>query len=102
MVYIHNNTRFEWDDDKNAANINRHGIQFFTATLVFDDLNRVDLYDDNHSESEDRYKTIGMINGETIVLSVIYTPRGESIRIISARKATKTERSLYNDYINNL
>jgi len=100
MVHIHNGTRFEWDDDKNAANIRKHGIQFKTAALVFDDVNFIELYDTEHFESEDRYKAIGTINGETIVLTVIYTPRDESIRIISARKATNTERGLYYDYIN--
>lgn len=102
MIHIHNGTQFEWDDDKNAANVKKHGIRFKLAALVFDDIDRIEIYDTEHSETEDRYKTIGIIDGEALTLTVIYTPRDNSIRIISARKATSTERSLYNDYINNL
>ena len=97
MVYVHNNTCFEWDDDKNAANITKHGIQFLTAALVFDDDNRLEIFDDEHSDYEDRYITIGMIEEEAIIAMVVYTPRNNSIRLISARKANKKERELYYD-----
>lgn len=59
---------------------------------------RLELYDDVHSDTEDRYITIGEINGVAIIVFVVYTERGNAIRLISARKATKQERRAYYDY----
>ena len=84
---------FEWDDEKNKINFAKHGIDFETAMLVFNDLQRIEIYDMEHSKEEDRY-TIGMVND---VIFVVYTERKENIRLISARIATKTERSIYYD-----
>ena len=89
--------RFEWDDQKERANIRKHGIDFSTAALVFNDENRIDLYDEIHSESEDRYITIGEVGGITYVVFVVYTEREDVIRLISARLATESERRLYYD-----
>lgn len=86
--------RFEWDEDKNQRNFEKHGIDFETAMLVFNDMQRIEIYDFEHSTEEDRYNTIGMVND---VLFVVYTERKDNIRLISARLATKTERSLYYD-----
>ena len=69
-------------------------IAFETAMLVFNDLQRIEIYDLEHSTSEDRYNTIGMVHD---VLFVVYTERKENIRLISARIATKKERSIYLD-----
>ena len=85
---------FEWDEEKNKLNKRKHGIDFETAMLVFNDLQRIEIYDMEHSTSEDRYNTIGMVHD---VLFVVYTERKENIRLISARIATKTERSIYFD-----
>lgn len=85
---------FEWDEEKNQINIMRHGIDFETAMLVFNDLERIEIYDVEHSIDEDRYNTIGMVHD---VLFVVYTERKNNIRLISARLATKTERSIYYD-----
>ena len=82
----------EWDASKNATNIRKHHIDFADAALVFSDANRVELYDVTHSNSEDRYIAIGMVND---VLFVVYTERGKSIRIISARRATPSEKEYY-------
>lgn len=54
--------KFEWDEEKNKKNIAKHGLNFQTAKYVFDDKNRIEFYDDNHSSYEDRYITIGLIN----------------------------------------
>lgn len=89
---------FEWDDNKEKINLSKHGIDFSTAALVFQDKNRIEFYDEAHSEDEDRYITIGQINGVAIVVMVVYTERGDTIRLISARKATSQERRLYYDY----
>ena len=85
---------FEWDEEKNKINIEKHGIDFDTAMLVFNDLQRIEIYDVEHSIEEDRYNTIGMVND---VLFVVYTERKDNIRLISARLATKLERSIYYD-----
>ena len=87
--------QFEWDDAKDRKNISKHGIPFRTAILVFADPNRIEKYDDVHSLDEDRYLTIGEINGTFMVLTIVYTERSETIRIISARRATKREREEY-------
>ena len=86
---------FEWDENKEKINLAKHGIDFSTAALVFVDVNRIEMFDTIHSEYENRYITIGEINGVAIVLLVVYTERGEAIRLISARKATKQERRKY-------
>ena len=75
-------------------NMEKHGIDFDTAVLVFNDLQRIEIYDIEHSIEEDRYNTIGMVND---VLFVVYTERKDNIRLISARLATKLERSIYYD-----
>ena len=89
------NEFYEWDSEKEAANIKKHGINFDTAILVFEDDSRIEWRDEAHSETEDRYNTIGMVHD---VLFVVYTERGTKTRIISARLATKAERRRYHDY----
>ena len=86
---------FDWDDEKEKSNIEKHGIDFSTAALVFGDPNRLEKYDELHSDIEDRYITIGQINGMTVVVMVVYTMREALTRIISARLATKREREAY-------
>ena len=86
---------FEWDDNKNAKNVIRHGIDFETASYVFNDANRIIRYDEKHSLYEDRYTTIGSINGMITVLIISYTEDDEVIRLISARPANKMERREY-------
>lgn len=63
---------FEWDEEKNKINMEKHGIDFDTAMLVFNDLQRIEIYDIEHSLEEDRYNTIGMVND---VLFVVYTEK---------------------------
>jgi uncharacterized DUF497 family protein len=87
--------QFEWDEEKNKANIQKHGFGFETAVRVFADENRIDYYDDYHSSEEDRYITIGMVDNILMVIMVVYTERDERIRLISARKATKREKEDY-------
>lgn len=58
----------------------------------------MDIYDEKHSDFEDRYIAIGIINQITCIVTVVYTERVNKIRIISARKATKEERKMYYDY----
>ncbi len=84
---------YEWDDRKNEINIKKHGISFETATRIFLDKNRIEIYDEDHSDyNEDRYISIGMVEE---ILYVVYTDRENNIRLISARIASNYERFLY-------
>lgn len=89
--------QFEWDENKEKINIAKHGIDFSTAARVFSDDNRIELFDEAHSEDEDRYITIGQIDNIAIIVMVVYTERRQIIRLISARKATAQERNAYYD-----
>lgn len=106
---------FVWDEAKNQHNLKVHHVDFETAMLVFNDDARIEIYDESHSEDEDRYDvignpvadglyapgtgmklTLGKVHG---LLFVVYTDRiimgRERIRLISARLATKFETMLY-------
>ena len=84
---------FEWDEEKAKINIKKHGISFEIAAKVFLDENRIEIYDDEHSNIDgDRFITIGMADE---VLFVVYTERRSNIRLISAPLATAKERGLY-------
>ena len=110
---------FEYDPEKNKQNIEKHGISFENAARVFFDYDRIEFYDEAHSEDEDRYNTIGAVltRNQTIIgnirknvqkiddiLFVVYTERmtidktdqfREVTRLISARLATSFERGVY-------
>ena len=83
---------FEWDEEKAATNWKKYKVHFNDAMRVFEDDNRLEFYDVAHSDREERYNTIGMVRD---VLFVVYTERGEYIRIISARRANTKEQRLY-------
>jgi len=84
---------FEWDDAKAARNWRDHGVTFRSARAVFDDLRALDRPDDGQDETEDRFATIGMVEGR--LLLVAYTMRAHRIRMISARLADPFERQSY-------
>ena len=87
---------FVWDENKAEINIRKHGVSFPEAQSVFDDYDALQIYDPDHSEEEDRFILLGM-SSALRVLVVCHCFRGndEQIRIISARKATKNEKSTY-------
>jgi uncharacterized protein len=86
--------RFEWDNNKAESNFRKHGVTFEEAVTVFADPYLLFTEDSKHSEGEEREWAIGEAeNGSMIV--VVFTMRGEKLRIISARKATKRERRRY-------
>lgn len=89
--------QFEWDNEKEKINIKKHKLSFSTAKFVFNDENRLEIFDEENSIDEERYITIGIIQQEPVVINVVYTERGQKIRIISARKATNRERKMYYD-----
>ena len=89
---------FEWDAGKAALNLRKHGVSFEDATRVFLDPNRIETVDGRDAYGEDRWKTVGMV--EPALLAVVYTGRGnygDTIRIISARKADAHERAQYRE-----
>ena len=89
-------SRFEWDDEKDLANQRKHGISFEEASTIFDGP-VLSLEDDGH-QSEVRERSYGLIGG-VVVACVIHTDRDGVTRIISARKATRNERKLFDAYL---
>ena len=88
--------RFEWNGVKAASNARKHGITFEEASTVFGDVFSSTLADPDHSTDEARFVTIGQsVYGRILVVS--HTDRGDRIRIISARLATRRERKQYTD-----
>ena len=83
---------FEWDEEKERENFIRHGVNFTDASDVFRDYHRMERRDDDSSAGEERRQTMGFHKD---VLFVVYTERGESTRIISARIAEPFERRIY-------
>jgi len=87
---------FEWDDAKAESNERKHGVTFTEAMTVFADPLSVTGYDPGHADDEDRFLTMGLsVGGRLLVAS--HTDRGDVVRIISARKATRRERKDYED-----
>ena len=84
---------FEWDDVKDVSNFRKHGVDFATATEIFEDTFRLEDIEDSMDYGELRFRTIGRAGGG--VLLVIYAERGDAIRIISARSATRREHDRY-------
>jgi len=86
--------KFEWDEQKAASNLQKHGVSFDEAVSVFADDLALTFADSDHFESEERSRTYGISNkGRLIVL--VHTERRLNIRIISARKATRYEKIIY-------
>lgn len=89
--------KFEWDEAKAKSNIKKHGISFEEAKSIFFDEHAIQFYDDKNSIlEEDRFLMLGSSNDASVLL-VCHCERqdGEIVRIISARKATKSERKYY-------
>jgi uncharacterized DUF497 family protein len=85
---------FEWDSEKAAKNLERHRVSFEEAATAFGDPLSITIGDPEHSETEDRFVLLGMsFRGRLVV--VVHTDRGETVRLISARLATRGERKSY-------
>ncbi len=83
---------YQWDEDKATCNLQKHGVEFADAVSVFADDAAITIVDEELDE--ERFVTVGM-DAFARILVVVYTWRGESIRVISARKATRHERQQY-------
>ena len=96
-VEFYGNFKFDWDENKHRNNIKKHKVSFYEATTVFNPsyLPEID-FDDTHSQNEERYKITGY-SSRNRLLVVVYAERGSTTRIISARKATKSEQELYDE-----
>jgi uncharacterized DUF497 family protein len=87
---------FEWDDQKAIKNLAKHEVSFEEASTVFADPLSLTIADPLHSDDEDRFVTLGE-SGEGRLLVVVFTERGDNIRIITARRATRRERKDYEE-----
>ncbi len=87
---------FEWDPNKSAANLKKHGISFHEASTVFGDPLSITFSDPDHSISEHRFLTFGYSRISQLLL-VVHTERHGKTRIICARRATRQERRIYED-----
>lgn len=87
---------FEWDPNKAKKNIKIHGVSFDEASTAFKDRLSSAIHDPLHSDEEERFTLIGN-SVKNRLLVVVHTERGDRIRIISARKATKRERKQYEE-----
>ena len=83
---------YEWDERKRRANVRKHGIDFIDVPEVFEG-NIILIPDERFDYGEPRFIALGIL--KSVVVVVAYTERGENIRIISARKATKNEQIYY-------
>jgi uncharacterized protein len=88
--------KFDWDENKASSNLSKHGVSFEEAKTVFNDMLYVDFYDPDHSDDEERYLIVGESSrGRLLIVS--YTERKDSIRLISARETTRSEREIYEE-----
>ncbi len=87
---------FEWDSAKAATNLRKHGVSFAEATTVFGDQFALNLPDPAHSAKEDRFLILGLSRQHRLLV-VAYAERGSHTRLISARRATRRERTQYEE-----
>ncbi|MGC2161700.1 MAG: BrnT family toxin [Silvibacterium sp.] len=84
---------FEWDEEKREANLKKHGLDFTDAYLVYEHPEKITLRSNRHDEV--RRQDIAIVEVAGGMLSLAYTRRGENIRVISFRRASRTERRMY-------
>lgn len=91
--------RLSWDEAKNRANRKKHGVSFEEAAELFQSgTDYLEIYDEDHSDEEDRFIAIGPVS--TGLLLVVWTEQDENTgRIISARRATRRERQFYHSHV---
>ena len=88
--------RFVWDRDKAAANLRKHGVDFEEAATAFGDPLSITIPDPDHSIGEERWLLVGQ-SGAGRLLVVAHTERGDEIRLVTARLATRGERDNYEE-----
>jgi hypothetical protein len=90
-----NRFKFDWDKDKNKANRQKHGVTFQEAEGVFYDAEAVMADDEKHSQEEDRFLIVGKSRKSRLLLACFCMRFGDTVRIISARKASEAEIKWY-------
>ena len=88
--------RFTWDPAKASANLRRHGVSFIEASTAFADTLSITIPDPDHSVSEERFVLVGHSDRDRLLI-VAHVERGDLIRIINARLATRHERKTYEE-----
>lgn len=88
---------FEWNEEKAKKNIEKHGVSFEEAVTVFEDYNALFRDDPDHSDDEDRFILMGLSEKLNLLVVCHCVRKEDVIRIISARKATKREKSQYEE-----
>jgi uncharacterized protein len=91
--------KFDWDENKNLSNYRKHGVWFEEAQTIWADEYAIEFYDSEHSSVEDRYIRIGHSTSSALLLVIFCERNGDTIRIVSARKATSKERKEYEEGI---
>jgi hypothetical protein len=86
---------YEWDEAKREANLRKHGFDFDDADIVYENPNKITFAIAGHGEP--RWLDIALAESNGIVLALVYTVRGYTIRIISFRKASRKERRIYDN-----
>ena len=87
---------FEWDESKAKSNLAKHGVSFEDASTVFGDPLSLTILDPAHSQAEDRFIIIGRSHQQELLI-VVHTERGDNIRVISARRGSRSERKRYEE-----
>ena len=87
---------FQWDENKARTNLAKHGVSFAEAATVFGDALSLTIPDPAHSQREDRFIILGMSHKGKLLV-VVHTERGDSIRLISARRASRKERKSHEE-----
>lgn len=88
---------FICDENKRRINQSKHAVDLVKASTAFADPAEITVFDSQHSEDEDRFTMLGK-NDADVLLRISFTMRGDTVRLISARKATKSEEKLYGTY----
>lgn len=92
--------RFEWDEEKNKSNQAKHGVSFEEAETVFYDEYAWLEYDEGHSDNEERFRILGQSIENNLLVVVHCIRKEDTIRIISSRKATTSEKKTYERNLN--
>ena len=87
---------FEWDENKAKSNLAKHGVSFQEASTVFGDPLSLTIPDPAHSQAEDRFIIIGHSHQRELLV-VAHTERGDNMRVVSARRASRRERKTYEE-----
>jgi uncharacterized DUF497 family protein len=87
---------FEWDERKARSNLAKHGVSFADASTVFGDARSLTIPDPAHSQVEERAIVLGQSHQRKLLV-VVHTERGDHVRIISARPASRHERKIYEE-----